>query len=73
MEASIQRVNEKYRMLKKTKLIFLPELPKPTAVSRQGATTCSAIHESCCKAININGTPCKLRARLGSFCLKHAS
>jgi hypothetical protein len=25
-----------------------------------------------CKAINLNGTPCKCRAKIGKFCAKHA-
>lgn len=27
---------------------------------------------SICKAINLNGTPCKCRAKIGQFCAKHA-
>jgi hypothetical protein len=34
--------------------------PKPTAVV-------------VCKAMNLNGTPCKCRAKVGKFCAKHAS
>jgi hypothetical protein len=25
-----------------------------------------------CKAMNLNGTPCKCRAKIGKFCAKHA-
>lgn len=25
-----------------------------------------------CKALNLNGTPCKCRAKIGKFCAKHA-
>jgi hypothetical protein len=43
-------------------------VPPPTAaVSSKSATP-----DSICQAKNLNGTPCKCRAKIGKFCAKHA-
>lgn len=41
------------------------EQPKPVAESKPIAVVL-------CKAMNLNGTPCKCRAKIGKFCAKHA-
>lgn len=42
--------------------------PPPTTVRAVAVTKVTAL----CKAINLNGTPCKCRANVGKFCAKHA-
>jgi hypothetical protein len=67
MQDSINRVNQKYRELKRVKIILLDEVPKAAATATVARTTTV----SSCKAVNLNGTPCKLKAKIGQYCMKH--
>jgi len=69
LQASIDRVNAKYKELKVTRIVVLSETPK--AVTRTHVAAKAAVLT--CKAINLNGTPCKLKAKLGPFCMKHCT
>jgi hypothetical protein len=69
LQASIDRVNAKYKELKMTRIVFLNEIPK--AVTKTHVAAKAVVLT--CKAINLNGTPCKLRAKLGPFCMKHCT
>lgn len=45
------------------KLPAKPDSSGPVAVKKPAVL---------CKALNLNGTPCKCRAKIGKFCAKHA-
>ncbi len=51
--------------------ILLTEIPKPATVAVKEPTATPSV--SICQARNLNGTPCKFKAKCGKFCAKHAS
>lgn len=53
------------------KTIQLLDKPPPPPVVRSESSSAKVV--VACKAINLNGTPCKCRAKIGKFCAKHAS
>lgn len=65
LQASIDRVNQKYKSLKVVKIIVLDDVPK------QATRTAAAAVAGTCKAMNLNGTPCKLKSKIGHYCMKH--
>lgn len=67
LQSSIDRVNAKYKALKVTRIVVLSEPPKSLTRVATKAVVLT------CKAINLNGTPCKLKAKLGPFCMKHCT
>lgn len=52
--------------IKKKEIVVIDFVPvhKPPAVT--------VVATELCKAKNLNGTPCKCRAKIGKFCAKHA-
>lgn len=55
-----------------TVLDTIPSQPVVTAAASAAASSSSKKIVTC-KALNLNGTPCKFRAKKGHFCSKHAS
>jgi hypothetical protein len=47
-------------------------LDKPPPPPPPRGTTSTPVIVAVCKAMNLNGTPCKCRAKVGKFCAKHA-
>lgn len=69
LQASIDRTITALKNIKRHTVVFLDEAPKPHHISKPSVATVTA----CCSAINLNGTPCKFKPKLGKFCKKHAS
>jgi hypothetical protein len=67
LEKTIQKACQP---VKRHSIIVLDKPPVPVSTSSQQpkATPSSSI----CQARNINGTPCKCKAKIGKFCSKHA-
>jgi outer membrane biosynthesis protein TonB len=71
---------EKLEMSIKKACVPIPKreitvLDKPPAVAVTTAPTGAVVAKpvaALCKALNLNGTPCKFRAKKGHFCAKHA-
>ncbi len=68
LEQTIKKAVQSSSLVPKMRIVFLEEAPqqpkKPDAVT--------AAPSSVCIARNLNGTPCKCKAKLGKFCAKHA-
>lgn len=54
--------------IQKKCIVVLDEIPKKTTVAAAPAPVPVAL----CIARNLNGTPCKCKAKLGKFCAKHS-
>lgn len=67
LQESIDLVNQKYKSLKVVRIVILDEVPPIAASAATKAKACV----STCKAINLNGTPCKLKSKIGQYCMKH--
>jgi hypothetical protein len=52
--------------VEKRNIVFLDTLPKKVAVPAPVAAPIAI-----CQAKNLNGTPCKCKAKAGKFCAKH--
>ena len=53
--------------IEKKSIVFISEIPKPKTA------TPIPVVIAICAAKNLNGTPCKCRAKIGKFCAKHAA
>lgn len=67
LQDSIDRVNQKYKSLKVVRIVVLDDVPPIATATATKAKACV----STCKAINLNGTPCKLKTKIGQYCMKH--
>lgn len=69
LTSSIERTIKAINSVKQTrhKIIVLDEVPK--SLVAQAVRTTSV---GCCSAMNLNGTPCKFKAKIGKFCQKHS-
>lgn len=66
LERTIQKACQP---VKRHSVIVLDKPPVPVATSSQQP---KAVSSSICQARNMNGTPCKCKAKIGKFCAKHA-
>lgn len=53
--------------IKKKEIVVIDFVPETTKAPEKPVVTFTT-----CKALNLNGTPCKFRAKCGQFCTKHA-
>ncbi len=69
LDNTIENAKKVYTNITKKPIVFLDEAPTVLLPSSE-----KPVHEifSICKAMNLNGTPCKCRAKIGKFCAKHA-
>lgn len=56
--------------IQKKCIVVLDEIPKKTTTTTPAAT--APVPVALCIARNLNGTPCKCKAKLGKFCAKHS-
>ena len=56
--------------IQRREIIVLDSIPKKP--SQPETTTASQTQVKICQARNLNGTPCKCKAKIGKFCTKHA-
>lgn len=56
--------------VEKKNIVVLETLPKKVTASAAGAHVPVPI--AICQAKNLNGTPCKCKAKVGKFCTKHS-
>ncbi len=54
--------------IQKKSIVFIEKPPAPPVATVAAPPVVVAI----CAAKNLNGTPCKCRAKIGKFCAKHA-
>lgn len=67
LERTIQKACQP---VKRHSIIVLDKPPVPMEVSSQQPKAVSS--SVICQARNMNGTPCKCKAKIGKFCAKHA-
>lgn len=65
LETTIQKASVP---IKKKEIVVLDFIPKTNVPESTPVVKTVEI----CKALNLNGTPCKCRAKIGKFCAKHA-
>lgn len=58
-------------IVKKT-ITVIDKLPVAPVESSAAPVKTTKVTVSICRALNLNGTPCKFRAKNGHFCAKHA-
>lgn len=70
LEQTITKAVQSLSLVPKKRIVFLEEAPKkkPEATAKTTGPTVVQL----CIARNLNGTPCKCKAKLGKFCAKHA-
>jgi hypothetical protein len=70
LEQTITKAVQSLSLVPKKRIVFLEEVPKkkPEATAKTTGPTVVQL----CIARNLNGTPCKCKAKLGKFCAKHA-
>jgi hypothetical protein len=56
--------------VEKKNIVFLESLPKKTPTPSAASQPKPV---AICQARNLNGTPCKCKAKVGKFCVKHSS
>lgn len=52
--------------VKKKEIVQIDFIPSQPVVTK------AIVNVKICEAMNLNGTPCKCRAKIGKFCAKHA-
>ena len=68
LEQTIKKAVQSSSLVPKMRIVFLEEAPKKNPEE----TKAVPIVVQLCIARNLNGTPCKCKAKLGKFCAKHA-